>query len=176
MVYDRAQVVGPEDLQVPDSGCLSRVRPWQNQRTVTPFLAAGGDRERSAHGPQTSTQAELPNQTETVYSILRDDAHSDEKAHSDGQIEGASLLGHIRRSEIHRDATGRKGVPHIVERGGNALPSLTDRTLWEPDDDERGQPHGQIHFDGDRVTLDPLYGSRADVCEDRGSPGLGDCP
>ncbi len=79
----------------------------------------------------------------------------------------AALLQQIGRREIDQHPARRQREAHRGERRADPLARLAHRLVGQADDQEGGQPAGDLHLHFDRHRLDAREGEGADA-GDRG--------
>ena len=84
------------------------------------------DGQRAAHGPDLSVERELADDSERAQRALAERAGGRQDAERDRKVERRAFLAEIGRSEVHRDAIGRKGEPRVADRRPHALATLAD--------------------------------------------------
>ena len=72
------------------------------------------------------------------------------------EVERRAGLAQVRRREVDRDPAGRVDEPAVAQRATDALASLLERRVGEPDDREAGQARCDIHLDADEPAVEAV--------------------
>ena len=78
----------------------------------------------------------------------------------DRQVEACAFLAPLGRREVHGHAAERELVARIADRRAHALTRLLHRGVGKADDDERGQPVGDVDLDRDERGLESPESAR----------------
>jgi hypothetical protein len=132
-----------------------RVRVRQDQR---PPHRARQDRQRQRppHRPQPPGQRQLPHQQHLLQRVLRHLTVRRQHADGDRQIEGAPVLAHVRRRQVHHHPLARELTPRGHDRRPHPLRRLPHRRRREPHHAHRRQAAQQVHLHLDGDGLHPL--------------------
>ena len=160
-----------DDFDPLDDRRLHRVRLRDDEALEAPVPAAERDGEDPSHRPHRPIQAQFSHHGPSAQPVELDALFPHEEPHRDREIEGASLLADVGRSEVDRDLAGRKRSPRVLERGENALPSFAHGALRESHDREGGEPRADIHLHLHQIAFDPVERGRGDLCEHGSAPG-----
>ena len=149
----RAHVAGAEDVDALHHRCLAGVGGGHHQRPHTGLRRSarpraarpapdGGSRPGPAHPRRRSPpppRVQVPRRRQ--------------QPHGDGQVEGASLLAHVRGGEVHGDAPGRKRDTRRCAARPPPAPGPRARPLRQPHHRERGEPGGEVDLHLDEVAV-----------------------
>jgi hypothetical protein len=78
----------------------------------------------------------------------------------DGEVEGAPLLAHVGRGEVHGDPLGGHLEAGVLQRRDHPLLAFLDGAHGEADRGKGGKSAGHVRLDGDQIRIDAENGAR----------------
>ena len=85
-----------------------------------------------------------------------------QQAQRDRQVEMRAFLGQVGGRQVDGDPLGRQRQADRGQRGAHPLAAFGDRLVGQADDDEGGQPGGELDLHLDGARLEPEIGDGGD--------------
>ena len=162
MVDQGGQVGGGQDLHRAGPGGFGALGARADQAKL-PRPGADRGRQHARHRRQRAIQRQFAKRREFRDGVARDDLHRSEHAERDGQVEMAAFLQQVGGGEVHDHPLRRQGQADGGQRRADAFLALGHRLVRQADDEEGGQPLGQLHLDLDGDGLDAGEGEGRDA-------------
>ena len=156
---------GGEGTHVVDVRRLERVGGGDEQGLDA--VSATGERggEHPAHRPELAIERELADHRDALERRPGNGADGGEQSEGDGQIEGGALLADVGGGEVDGDAVVREVEAAVLDGGANAVATLADGGIGQPDGGERGEAGGDVDLDVDEAGLNTVQGRGEDAGE-----------
>jgi hypothetical protein len=168
MVDERQQVGRGQHLDPPRPGRLAALTGGADEAKVA-RRRADRRRQHTRDRVQRTVEVQLPKRRVALHLIARQHVHRREHGERDRQVVVAALLQQVGGREIDEQAARRQGQAHRRERRAHPLPRLPHRLVGQADDEEGGQPGGDLHLHLDRHRLDAREGEGSDTGDGSGS-------